>query len=72
MENGRRLCWVRCRAATRSQLCRSTNSAHYDLAVQTQLKLGDVLANAITHGVGAILAAVGAVYLVSASARGTV
>jgi len=33
--------------------------------------LGDILANAITHGIGAILAIVGAVYLVVASTRGS-
>jgi hemolysin III len=40
--------------------------------VQTHYRLGDILANAITHGVGAALAVVGAVYLISASTRGTV
>jgi hemolysin III len=40
--------------------------------VQTHYKLGDILANAITHGIGAALAAVGAVYLIAASTRGTV
>jgi hemolysin III len=40
--------------------------------VQTHYKLGDILANAITHGVGAILAVVGAVYLIAASTRGSV
>jgi hemolysin III len=33
--------------------------------------LGDILANAITHGVGAVLAVAGAVYLIAASTRGT-
>ena len=33
--------------------------------------LGDILANAITHGIGAVLAVVGAVYLIAASARGS-
>jgi hemolysin III len=33
--------------------------------------LGDILANAITHGVGAAFALVGAVYLIVASTRGT-
>jgi hemolysin III len=44
----------------------------YDLSVQTHYKLGDILANAITHGIGAILAVVGAVYLIAASTHGTV
>ena len=39
--------------------------------MQTHYRLGDILANAITHGVGAALAVVGAVYLISVSARGT-
>lgn len=34
-------------------------------------RLGDVLANSITHGVGALLALAGAVYLMAATARGT-
>ena len=40
--------------------------------MQTHYKLGDILANAITHGIGAILAVVGAVYLIAASTHGTV
>jgi hemolysin III len=40
--------------------------------VQAHYKLGDILANAITHGIGAVFAVVGAVYLISASTRGTV
>jgi hemolysin III len=39
--------------------------------VQTYTKLGEILANAITHGIGALLAVVGAVILIAASARGT-
>lgn len=35
------------------------------------MRLGDLLANAITHGVGAVLAVAGAVYLIVASLRGT-
>jgi hemolysin III len=35
------------------------------------LHLGDILANAITHGIGAILAVVGAVFLIAASTRGS-
>jgi hemolysin III len=38
--------------------------------VQAESRLGDILANAITHGVGAALALVGAVYLIVASRRG--
>ncbi len=39
--------------------------------MQTHYRLGDILANAITHGVGAVLAVVGAVYLIAAASRGT-
>ncbi len=45
--------------------------ARYHQSVQTHHHLGDILANAITHGIGAGLAIVGAVYLIAASARGT-
>lgn len=38
---------------------------------QSEHRLGDILANAITHGVGAAFALAGAVYLIVASARGT-
>jgi len=41
-------------------------------AEQPHYHLGDILANAITHGVGAVLAIVGAVYLIAASTRGSV
>ena len=34
-------------------------------------RLGDILANSITHGVGAALALVGATYLIAASTRGS-
>jgi hemolysin III len=44
---------------------------HYHRHVETHQNLGDILANAITHGVGAIFAFVGAVYLIAASARGS-
>jgi len=47
------------------------SGADYHQLVQIQTKLGDILANAITHGIGAVLALVGAVYLIAASARGT-
>ena len=40
-------------------------------AVQSEYRLGDILANAITHGVGAAFALAGAVYLIAASARGS-
>ena len=36
----------------------------------SQYKLGDILANAITHGVGAALAIAGAAYLIAISTRG--
>lgn len=39
--------------------------------MHTHYKLGDILANAITHGIGAGFAVVGAVYLIAASTRGT-
>ncbi len=39
--------------------------------MHTTYKLGDILANAITHGVGAALAIAGAVYLIAASTRGS-
>jgi hemolysin III len=39
--------------------------------VGTEVKLGDILANAITHGIGALLALAGAVYLIAVSTRGT-
>jgi hemolysin III len=39
--------------------------------VETHFRLGDILANAITHGMGAALAAAGAVYLIVLSAHGT-
>jgi len=39
--------------------------------VQTQAKLGDILANAITHGIGAAFAVAGAIYLIAVSSRGT-
>jgi hemolysin III len=38
---------------------------------QSHARLGDILANAITHGVGAALALIGAVYLIVVSLRGT-
>lgn len=40
--------------------------------MHTHYKLGDILANAITHGIGAALAVFGAVWLIAASAHGTV
>jgi hemolysin III len=39
--------------------------------VRQQYKLGDLLANAITHGVGALFALIGAVFLIVASTRGS-
>jgi hemolysin III len=43
----------------------------YHPFVETYHHLGDILANAITHGIGAILAIVGAIYLIAASTRGS-
>jgi len=43
----------------------------YDHPVMTEQKLGDILANSITHGLGVLLASVGAVWLMVAAARGT-
>jgi hemolysin III len=39
--------------------------------VQTHFRIGDILANAITHGVGAALSIAGAAYLIIASTRGS-
>ena len=39
-------------------------------AVHAEYRLGDILANAITHGVGAVLALAGAAYLIAVSTRG--
>lgn len=47
------------------------SSEVYDLAVPLRANLGDILANAITHGIGAVLTMAGAVYLIVASTRGT-
>jgi len=38
---------------------------------QPHYHLGDILANAITHGIGAVLAIIGAVVLIAASTRGS-
>jgi predicted membrane channel-forming protein YqfA (hemolysin III family) len=43
----------------------------YHRAVHTHFHLGDILANSITHGVGAVLAIAGAGYLIAASSRGS-
>ncbi len=43
----------------------------YDRPVHQHENLGDILANAITHGVGAVLAMAGSVYLIAASTRGS-
>jgi hemolysin III len=45
--------------------------ANYDSAVPVRDHLGDLLANAITHGVGAVLAIAGAVWLIAQSTRGS-
>lgn len=38
--------------------------------MDTNANLGDILANAITHGVGALLAVAGSIFLIAASTRG--
>jgi len=43
----------------------------YDQLVTSQYKLGDILANSITHGVGLGFSLVGAIYLIVASMRGS-
>lgn len=50
---------------------RGVRSYHRSVAVYPHHRLGDILANAITHGVGAALAVAGAIYLIAASTRGT-
>jgi len=50
---------------TRHLTCR------YHQPVHTHYRLGDILANSITHGVGAALAIAGAVYLIVVSTRGS-
>ena len=45
--------------------------ADYAGGVHAQSRLGDLLANSITHGVGAVFAIAGAAYLIVASTRGT-
>jgi hemolysin III len=49
----------------------AATGGRYHLVVQSPYKLGDILANAITHGIGAVLAVVGAIYLIAASTHGT-
>lgn len=46
-------------------------SRDYHPAVHTHFRLGDILANTITHAVGAVLAIAGAAYLIVASTRGS-
>jgi hemolysin III len=43
----------------------------YHHSVQPRYHLGDILANAISHGIGAVLAIIGAVVLIAASTHGT-
>lgn len=43
----------------------------YDHPVMTEQKLGDLLANSITHGFGVLLATTGGVWLMVRAARGT-
>lgn len=47
-------------------------AAVYHHSVQNHYHLGDILANAITHGIGAALAVVGGIYLIAASTHGTI
>ncbi len=42
----------------------------YDHPVKTEIRLGEILANAISHGIGLFLALAGAAYLIHASMRG--
>ena len=49
----------------------SSRRQRYHRFVQSQYKLEDILANAITHGIGAALAIAGAAYLIVVSTRGT-
>jgi hemolysin III len=46
--------------------------AVYDLLVQPTYRLADILANAITHGVGALFAIAGAVWLIVVASHGSV
>ena len=55
----------------RAGVGQSPRRRNYHRPVEPHAKLGDILANAITHGVGAILAIVGSVFLIAASMRGT-
>ena len=48
-----------------------TGGASYHHPVHSNYKLGDILANAITHGIGAGLAIAGGVCLIVASTRGS-
>jgi hemolysin III len=52
------------------QLHPETYIQRYARDVQTYHHVSDILANAITHGVGAVFAVVGAIYLIVASTRG--
>ena len=45
--------------------------SQYHCVVHSPYRLGDILANAITHGLGAALAVAGAVYLIIVSTRGS-
>ena len=50
---------------------RGPGEADYHQCRASSYKLGEILANAITHGIGALLAVAGAAYLIAASTRGT-
>jgi len=45
---------------------------HNRHSVETRAHLSDILANVITHGIGAILAIAGSVFLIAAATRGSV
>jgi hemolysin III len=47
-------------------------TSHQHPSALPRANLGDILANSITHGIGAALAIAGAAYLIAASARGSV
>jgi hemolysin III len=51
---------------------RTRHTADYHDPVPNHEKLGDILANAITHGIGALLAIAGGIFLIVASSRGSV
>lgn len=69
---GRVLCAGRVCVSFQRELFGQYGPLDYDGPVTSEYRLSDILANAITHGVGAGFAVAGAVYLViAATARGT-